>query len=76
MSVLNIPLENKISCFRIQYDVKKIKEAVHDEILFDSLQNGYCMGIVDMVNSTKITAYLEHNNQCAVTYTSSTVGTG
>lgn len=64
MSALNISIENKIGCFRIEDIVKKIKEAAHDDISFYGLQNGYCMGIVDMVNSTRITAYLEHNKMC------------
>ena len=64
MNALNIPFENRIDRFRIENVIKKIKEAVNGEISFCHLQKSYCMGIVDMVNSTKITAYLEHDKMC------------
>ena len=64
MSTLNIPFENKIDRFRIENVIKKIKETVHGEISFCGMQKSYCMGIVDMVNSTKITAFLEHTKMC------------
>lgn len=64
MSTLNIPFDDKMASFRIENVIKKIKDAVHGEISFCSLQKSYCMGIVDMVNSTKITAYLEHGKMC------------
>ncbi len=64
MSALDIPLEYKITCFRIEDVIKKIKNCIHDEISFSGLRNGYCIGLVDMVNSTRVTTHLEHGKMC------------
>jgi class 3 adenylate cyclase len=58
MSTLNVPLD-RIERFRIEGIIEKIKAAIHGEISFCGTQKSYCMGIVDMVNSTKITANME-----------------
>jgi len=63
MSTLNVPLD-KIVQFRIENVVKRIRAALHGEISFGTTQKSYCMGIVDMVNSTKITAHLENYKMC------------
>ena len=63
MSTLDVPLE-KIERFRIENIVKRIRAAMHGEISFCGTQKSYCMGIVDMVNSTKITANMEHSSMC------------
>jgi class 3 adenylate cyclase len=64
MSTLNVPFESKIGRFRIEDVVRRIKEAIHGEISFYGSQKSYCMGIVDMVNSTRITAHLENSKMC------------
>ncbi|MDE1844251.1 MAG: adenylate/guanylate cyclase domain-containing protein [Thaumarchaeota archaeon] len=64
MSTLNVPFGNKIERFRIEGIIAKIRAAVHGEISFCGTQRSYCMGIVDMVNSTKITANLENSRMC------------
>jgi class 3 adenylate cyclase len=64
MNTLNVSLGNKIGYFRIEEVIKKIKDKVQGEISFCGLQKSYCVGIVDMVNSTKITAHLEHEKMC------------
>lgn len=64
MSTLHIPFENKIGQFRIEDIVKKMKESLHDGISFSDSQNSYCIGVVDMVNSTKVVAYLNHSQMC------------
>lgn len=58
MSTLNVPL-NSIQRFRIKNVIEKIRTAIHGEISFCGTHGSYCMGIVDMVNSTKITANME-----------------
>lgn len=63
MSTLNVPLD-KIGRFRIENIVERIRAAVHGEISFCGTQKSYCVGIVDMVNSTKITAHLENSKMC------------
>jgi len=63
MSTLDVPME-RIERFRIENIVKKIRAAMHGEISFCGTQKSYCMGIVDMVNSTKITAQLENSKMC------------
>jgi len=63
MNTLNVPLD-KIERFRIKDVITRIKAATHDEISFGTTQKSYCMGIVDMVNSTKITAHLENSRMC------------
>lgn len=55
---------NKIERLRIEEIVKRIRNAVHGEISFSGIQKSYCMGIVDMVNSTKITANMENSKMC------------
>lgn len=64
MSTLNIPFEHRINQFRIEDVIKKIKESTYCDISFSGSQKSYCVGIVDMVNSTKVTAYLEHGKMC------------
>jgi class 3 adenylate cyclase len=64
MSTLHMPFENKIGHFRIEEVIKKIKATAYGEISFCGMQKSYCMGIVDMVNSTKITAFLENGKMC------------
>ncbi len=64
MCAYDVSLENRIGCFRVEEVIKKIKDAVHGEISFCGIQKSYCMGIVDMVSSTTITSYLEHNKMC------------
>lgn len=64
MNTLNVSFENKIKQFRIEDVVRRIKEAIHGEISFCGSQKSYCMGIVDMVNSTQITAHLENSKMC------------
>ncbi|MDE1843566.1 MAG: adenylate/guanylate cyclase domain-containing protein [Thaumarchaeota archaeon] len=44
--------------------IKKIKTSTHNDISFCDIQKSYCIGIVDMVSSTKITAHLEHGKMC------------
>jgi len=58
MSTLNVPL-NGIERFRIKNIIEKIRATIHGEISFCGAQGSYCMGIVDMVNSTKITAHMD-----------------
>ncbi len=64
MNTLNVHSNDRVDGFRIENVLKKIKDEVCGEISFYGLQRSYCMGIVDMVNSTKITAYLEHGKMC------------
>jgi len=64
MSALDIPFEYKITHFRIEDVIKKIKDCIHDEISFSGLRNSYCIGVVDMVNSTRVTTHLEHGKMC------------
>ncbi len=64
VSALDLPFEDAIESFQIGNVIRKIKEAVYDEISFCGLQKSYCMGIVDMVDSTRITAHLENSKMC------------
>lgn len=63
MSILNVPL-SKIGCFRIENVIQKVKSAVCGEISFNGIQKSYCIGLVDMVNSTRITAHLDNAKMC------------
>ena len=63
MSILNLSV-NEAGRFRIEDVIQKIKNAVCGEISFDGIQNSYCIGLVDMVNSTKITAHLDNSKMC------------
>ena len=63
MSTLDVPLQRN-ERFRIENIVKRIRAAMHGEISFCGTQKSYCMGIVDMVNSTRITAHLENSKMC------------
>jgi len=63
MSTLNVPL-SQIDRFRIEEVIQKIKNAVSGEISFNGAQKSYCIGLVDMVNSTKITAHLDNTKMC------------
>jgi len=58
MSTLNVPL-NGIDKIRIKNIVEKIRAAMHGEISFSGIHGSYCIGIADMVNSTKITAHMD-----------------
>lgn len=64
MSTLHTSLENKFGRQRIEAIIQKIKSGVLGEISFDGMQKSYCIGIVDMVNSTKITAHLDNAKMC------------
>lgn len=63
MSTLGVHLD-RIERLRIEDIVKKVKATLHDEISFCGNPGSYCMGIVDMVNSTKITACMESPQMC------------
>ena len=58
MSTLYKPFEQRINNLRIEGIIKKIKNVTRSEISFSGLQKSYCVGIVDVVNSTSITAGL------------------
>lgn len=73
MSLLTNPSESRdeyskimdmTECSKIACIIKKIKDNIHNDISFCDIQKSYCIGIVDMVNSTKITAQLEHGKMC------------
>lgn len=44
--------------------LNRIRGAVSGEISFSDLQRSYCVGMVDVVNSTKITAHLKDSLMC------------
>jgi class 3 adenylate cyclase len=64
MSLLKPTLENKVECLKIKEIMEKVKDNAHNDISFYDVKKSYCIGIVDMVNSTKITAHLEHDKMC------------
>lgn len=63
MSTLHQPLEN-IKFLRIENIMKRIRGSVNKEISFFESSGSYCVGTVDVVNSTKITAYLKDTKMC------------
>lgn len=63
MSTLYKPLENGIGCMRMGNIIKKIN-SITSEISFSDSQKSYCVGVVDIVDSTSITASLSHDKMC------------
>src|SRR5579883_1703852 len=64
MSLITHPIANITECQKIAEIIKKIKNNSNNDISFYDVQKSYCIGIVDMVSSTKITAHLEHGKMC------------
>jgi class 3 adenylate cyclase len=63
MSTLHQPL-GSIGRKRIEAIVERIKSSVNREISFSKPPNCYCVGTVDVVDSTNITAYLKDSKMC------------
>jgi class 3 adenylate cyclase len=63
MSTLHQPLGN-IGRLRIEEIMKKIRWAVSKEVSFSESPKSYCVGTVDVVDSTNITAYLKDAKMC------------
>ncbi len=59
-----MPFEYKMHCMRVDDILQKIKNAVYDEVSFSDIHKSFCVGIVDIINSTGITASLQHSKMC------------
>lgn len=64
MNGVTVPFEYRVHCMRVEDILQKIKDAVYNEVSFSDSHNSYCVGIVDIVNSTGITAILSHSKMC------------